>query len=62
MMTCPKCGCRKFQAGPTGGMSQNFRCENHHYWNVSHFGMQDIGESSWARSDAAPGCSCEEAP
>lgn len=56
-MRCPKCGCRKFQAGPDGGLSQNFRCENGHYWNVHAFGMDSIERPDWA--DGTPGCSCE---
>lgn len=59
-MSCPICGCCKFQAGPRGGLSQNFRCENHHYWNVNTFGMQTIREPDWAKQDEAPGCSCRE--
>ena len=48
-MQCPICGSIKFQAGPRGGLAQNFRCENRHYWHVSAFGMERIEEPEWAR-------------
>ena len=56
-MKCPKCGCTKFQNGPTAGLSRNMRCENGHCWNVTPLGLDDIGENK----DGVPGCTCVEA-
>lgn len=42
-LTCPACATTKFQKGPKGGLAVDFRCENGHYWNVSAFGMEELG-------------------
>ncbi len=39
---CPTCGSAKFQGGPSGGNSQNIRCENGHCWNINAFGWASI--------------------
>ena len=54
--TCATCGCRKFQDGPRGGLSQNIRCENGHCWNLHPTGRMDpIGIDLSGR---VPGCTC----
>lgn len=45
-LTCPECETTKFRAGPEGGTSKNFLCENGHGWNCNAFGMQAIGDGS----------------
>lgn len=42
-LTCPACATTKFQKGPKGGLAIDFRCENGHEWNVSAFGMEELG-------------------
>jgi len=39
---CPTCGEPRFQRGPSGGDSTNYRCWNGHYWNVSPFGWDKL--------------------
>lgn len=57
--SCPKCGCSKYQNGPSAGLSRNVRCENGHCWNwIAAVGrLDDIGNNT----DDVPGCSCSVA-
>lgn len=53
---CPKCGCRKWREGPSGGMAVNIQCENGHCWWWGLGRLEPIPNVAFG---PGPGCTCD---